>query len=259
MDNTLEEYTIALMQPTYKGLPKVVFKVSGKVPNGAADFLNKVTCNDMQKTKNAILDRFGKLMVILDQAVHGDEIFLVFENQFREKFLSSIGKYAALAKVTIEETPLKVYRIFGDAKIGKLTIPQKAGYLSLLPGPLLLANLKELSEDTYKILRMENNIPLQGVDFDQQMFLELNMPEAVSFSKGCYPGQEVMARVHNLSRPARKLVRILYEKIPQAVTINGTPVGTITSQCYSYKYKKFIAFALITNYDVPVDGGEYLK
>ena len=262
MDNTLEEYAIALMQPTYKELPKVVFKVSGRGPKEAVEFLNKVTCNDMHRTKNAILDRFGKLVIVCDQLVVGDDIFVAFEKQFKGRFLSSIGKYAALAKVTVEETTLKVFHVIGSGKlpaIGDLRITQSIGYLSLLPDSSALGNLRELSEDTYLIFRLENNIPLQGIDFDQQMFLEIAQQDWVSFTKGCYPGQEVMARVHNLSNPGRKLVRILYEKIPPAVTIHGTQVGAITSHCFSYKYKKFLAFALVTDYDAPVDDGECLK
>src|SRR3989338_4265620 len=117
MDNTLEEYAIALMQPTYKELPKVVFKVSGRGPKEAVEFLNKVTCNDMHRTKNAILDRFGKLVIVCDQLVVGDDIFVAFEKQFKGRFLSSIGKYAALAKVTVEETPLKVFHVIGSGKL----------------------------------------------------------------------------------------------------------------------------------------------
>lgn len=262
MDTTLEEYTIALMQPVYKELPKVAFKVSSRVPKGAVDFLNKVACNDMHRAKNAILDRFGKLVVFFDQLVVGGNIFVAFEKQFKDRFLSGIGKYAALAKVAVEETPLKVFHILGFGKlpdIGALRIPQNIGYLSLLPDSSGLGSLREISENTYAIFRLENDIPLQGIDFDQQMFLEIARDGWVSFTKGCYPGQEVMTRVHNLSNPGRKLVRILYEKVPAAVTINGTQVGTITSKCFSYQHKKFLVFAAITNYHVPVDDGEYLR
>lgn len=64
-------------------------------------------------------------------------------------------------------------------------------------------------EHTLDALRIERGIPRFGLDFDETTRpLEVGMHDAIDFDKGCFPGQEVLARTHNLGHPARVLVRI---------------------------------------------------
>ncbi len=55
---------------------------------------------------------------------------------------------------------------------------------------------------------------------------------AVSMSKGCYPGQESVARVYNLGR-VRRMLRALTLNAPasvgDAVTLDGEEIGRVTS------------------------------
>jgi folate-binding protein YgfZ len=93
----------------------------------------------------------------------------------------------------------------------------------------------------FNIARMEAGTPLFGVDFDSE-----NLPaesgvlhDRVSFTKGCYLGQEIVARMH-----ARKQVKQVLTRIRVATThdedvniaagqailaSDGTQVGTVTS------------------------------
>ncbi|MBI2138928.1 hypothetical protein HYU13_05020 [Candidatus Woesearchaeota archaeon] len=254
MDTALEEYTSLMVAGGYKPLGKSVFRF-GK---GGKQLLERISCNTLDKTRNALLDRFGKLIILFDQLVLGDEVYVVFEGGFKGRFLESVEKYAKLAKVALEEMPLKVLHVFGAHSIGKINIAMPMGYLALADRLDIIQGIREISGETYTILRLENNMPVQGIDFDQQMFLEIAREDELSFTKGCYPGQEVIARVRNLSRPGRKLVRIAYQSLPGKVTIDGSEVGKITSSGFSYKFGSFLAFAVITNYDLPVDGGEYV-
>lgn len=237
----------------FKLLNKTVFKFSH-----AQDFFHAVSSNTLDKSRNAFVDRFGKLVVVFDQLVQGDMVYVVFESKYEEKLLKHLEMYLKLSKVKVEKLPLKVAHVISNKSFGNLVIPQNVGYLSLLEDLSLLSSLKEFTDDNYERLRIENNIPLQGKDFEHEMLLEIS-DEAVSFTKGCFLGQEILARVHNLSRPVRKLVRILYDRIPERVTINGKDVGEITSSCYSDKYQKHIVFAIISNYDLEVDQGMIFK
>jgi hypothetical protein len=58
--------------------------------------------------------------------------------------------------------------------------------------------------------------------------LNLDVLDAVSFDKGCYPGQEVIARVHNLGSVKRRMRR--YACDAQAVAAPGTAVVTADGQ-----------------------------
>jgi folate-binding protein YgfZ len=63
--------------------------------------------------------------------------------------------------------------------------------------------------------------------------VEAGLTAAVSFEKGCYLGQEVVARAHRLDRASRRLVRFKlpreYESLPGALTDQETLVGAVTS------------------------------
>ena len=93
-------------------------------------------------------------------------------------------------------------------------------------------------------LRVEAGIPLYGVDMDQERLpLEARLDAAVSFSKGCYVGQEVMVRVTSRGHINRKLMGLSFPAggFPPAV---GTPLvhptkenaGTVMSGTVSDRF-----------------------
>ncbi len=55
-----------------------------------------------------------------------------------------------------------------------------------------------VGRETWEVFRVEHGIPVWGTDFDQaNLAQELGEDErAISFDKGCYTGQEVVARIH---------------------------------------------------------------
>jgi folate-binding protein YgfZ len=78
--------------------------------------------------------------------------------------------------------------------------------------------------------------PRFGVDFDDTTHIAETplITRAVSFTKGCYPGQESVARVQNLGRARKRLVGldIARDAVPGAgtpLTVDGNDVGRITS------------------------------
>ncbi len=61
--------------------------------------------------------------------------------------------------------------------------------------------------DARETLRIEAGIPRYGVDMDAEtLLLETGLDGAVSFTKGCYLGQETVERIHSRGRVNRKLV-----------------------------------------------------
>ena len=126
---------------------------------------------------------------------------------------------------------------------------------------VLLKTLHAISPEVYETIRIEAGIPLQGVDFTTPVLSECGVDNAISYTKGCYLGQEIICRIHNLGRPAKKLVRILYDTIPKNgnVTVSGSNIGTITSRCHSPRYGKYLVFAMLREYDKDPDGGVIVK
>ena len=237
----------------YKILPKVVYKISGDT-----NFINGITTNEMTKHTNAFLDTFGRLIAVVDQTFVGEDLYVVLEEKYEQAFLEHMNKYIKFVKAHMEKVALKVVHIIGKEGLGEMTIPKAIGYLALLKGVSALQQLKELSDKDYTTIRIENNISIQGIDFDNNMFLETNMDDTISYTKGCYLGQEVMSKVHNLGKAPKKLVRMVFDDLPEKVTRDGEDVGTITSSCFSPKYNKFLAFVMLKKYEEAVDQGEVI-
>lgn len=110
-------------------------------------------------------------------------------------------------------------------------------------------------------LRIEAGRPRFGVDTDHRTIPhEVGwIGSAVQLDKGCYRGQETIARVANLGRPPRRLVRLhldgsARESLPSpgsAVSIDGENIGRLTSSAYHHELGP-IALALV-KYATPDD------
>lgn len=90
----------------------------------------------------------------------------------------------------------------------------------------------------YEALRIAAGVPRIGVDSDHKTLPnELGvLGVAVHLDKGCYRGQEAVARVHNLGRPPRRLTRLLLDgsvdSLPEVgaeVTLDGRAAGRVGS------------------------------
>lgn len=78
----------------------------------------------------------------------------------------------------------------------------------------------------YEALRVEARRPRFGVDTDHRT-IPNELPwlrTAVHLDKGCYRGQETVARVHNLGRPPRRLVLLHLDGVSEVLAEAGTPV-----------------------------------
>ncbi len=116
----------------------------------------------------------------------------------------------------------------------------------------------------YQARRIEYGVPRPFVDTDERTIPnELGVPSAaVALDKGCYPGQETVARVHNLGRPPRRLVRLHLDgsmsELPElgsalhlAGAEPGRPVGRVGSSAFHHDLGP-VALALVRR-QVPVD------
>lgn len=214
------------------------------------DFTNAFTCNTLDKPLNAFLDRFGKLVALADQLLVGEVVYFIVEESALLALLKHLKPYASPSGIRVEVLHKSVLHVLGGER-GELRFPQPVGYLTLVDA---LPSEGEISEPEYELLRIENNLPRQGVDFRNEMFLDLGI-DAISFKKGCYLGQEVMARGEEIKH-TRKLVRVLYKEVPAIVTVGGEVVGKVTSSCFSQKYGAFLCFALIKRWEGPIDNGK---
>jgi folate-binding protein YgfZ len=104
----------------------------------------------------------------------------------------------------------------------------------------------------FESLRIEAGTPLFGVDFD-----ESNLPQevgrdgaAISFTKGCYLGQETVARIDALGHVNQRLVGVRFSgaEVPATGTEllrDGAKVGRVTSAAFSPRLGAPLSIAMV--------------
>jgi len=112
----------------------------------------------------------------------------------------------------------------------------------------------EASEDVAECLRIESGRPRLGSELNGVIPQEAGLNErAVSFTKGCYVGQETVARLHYKGKPNRHLrgLRLSAPAVPgDPIVLGEREVGTIGSACVSPIHGP-IALALIRREAAP--------
>lgn len=79
--------------------------------------------------------------------------------------------------------------------------------------------------DAYEALRVAERRPRFGNETDDRTLpYEARWRSAVHLNKGCYPGQETVAKVHNMGQPPRRLVLLQYDGTSDELPATGTPV-----------------------------------
>ena len=99
-----------------------------------------------------------------------------------------------------------------------------------------------VSKEVQEILRIEAGIARYGVDMDEtNVVTETNLDDAVSYTKGCYLGQEIIVRIKHRGHVAKKLTGLRFDtdhKVASATmikSIDDKEIGRVTSATFSPK------------------------
>ena len=168
----------------------------------------------------------------------------------------------ALVLVAGSEQPAEFDGVLSrQADLGREYFLPRARLVQLGPGRAAAGPLSEPAGMwAYEALRIEAHRPRLGFETDDRSIPhELGwLPAAVHLNKGCYRGQETVARVENLGHPPRRLVFLHLDGTPEhlpphgsAVELDGRQVGTVTSSARHYELGP-IALAVVKR-TVPVD------
>jgi folate-binding protein YgfZ len=194
---------------------------------------------------------------------HGDAIarylmrFVFFNDDFQLQDISSettiIGVYGPRAEHMLGEKfgspdtaiPLHHWR---EAKIGNITAYlhktdpiNGSGYFVMceavegenLREILLTTGILKANEAAFDLLRIEAGLPRFGHEITTDYIpLEAGLWDDVSFTKGCYTGQEIIARMESRGQLAKQLVRLASNSAlaeGEIINASGKQVGSITS------------------------------
>ena len=117
---------------------------------------------------------------------------------------------------------------------------------------LTKAGAQTVGADTLETLRIEAGLPRYGIDMDEtNVVTETNLDDAVSFTKGCYIGQEIIARIKYRGHVAKKLTGLIFEN--EVVLASGAKIfsaddkeiGRVTSPAFSPRLRRTIALGYV--------------
>lgn len=154
--------------------------------------------------------------------------------------LTALGDGGNL-RVTFQGQPAIVLRSTDLGARGFEVLVDRA-QTDALETALRAAGADLVSPEAAEALRIESGIPLFGADMDEETIpLEAGIESrAISLTKGCYVGQEVIIRVlhRGHGKVARKLVGITLERgsapaAGTAITVDDRSVGHVTSAAVS--------------------------
>jgi folate-binding protein YgfZ len=197
----------------------------------AEDFLQRMLSNDVAEAPCEALLLTPKARVIAPLVVvrrAPDDFLLLTEPGLGDVVRTTLARARFAAKVEIEPEEHTSVVVFGDGD----GIPNRE--YGEAAGELLDADLQPtLSADELERLRVEAGTPTWGKEIDDSILpAEAGLDEThVSFTKGCYPGQEPIARLRHRGKVNRRL-RVLEVDSAQPgdeIQFEEKTVGRITS------------------------------
>jgi len=133
---------------------------------------------------------------------------------------------------------------------------------SKLGDELSAGGAASFSNATFETLRIEAGVPLYGIDMDENnVVTETNLEDAVSFTKGCYLGQEIIVRIKHRGHVAKKLSGVILDDatpVPRnskIISSEGKEIGRVTSSTFSPRLGRAIALGYL-KYDFLAAGTE---
>jgi tRNA-modifying protein YgfZ len=229
-----------------------LLRLTGKDPIGMlnAVLTNEVRRHGDRGIYAMLLDPKGRIQTDLRVIKAGEETLIDTEPEGAEAAKEILARYAPFSRVRLEElSDREVLGLYGPRAAGLLgnhdlaeheTIRAEIGGVSvlvvgvavpvsgydLIGPPVALAAAREHLMETgattagtnaYETARIEAGVPRFGADITPENFpgeSENSLERAVSFGKGCYPGQETVARMHYRGSPNKKLYRFELEPGP---------------------------------------------
>jgi folate-binding protein YgfZ len=183
-----------------------------------------------------LLQPQGKLLVNFDAHHHDTaEWWLLCENGYGDTLAAGLNRFKIRVKVETDTRPVDVFAVRGTEVRGETVVP--VWWNGVVAFDVLDAepsiDVPVVDGDAYDAARIEAGVPRLGVDVDERTIpQEAGLErDAVSFTKGCFVGQELVCRIDTRGHVNRTLRRLRgHGLVPGAeVLVGGRTVGHVTS------------------------------
>jgi tRNA-modifying protein YgfZ len=203
----------------------------------AVDYLNRMLSNDVpeQGSVDALL-LTAKARVIAPVLVWrrgADDVLLLTEPELGDVLRTQLARMRFAAKCEVEAEEHTSTIVFGDDPDGIANRDYGIPATELLDRELDAT----IPDEELERLRIEAATPRFGREIDDRVLpAEAGLDErAVSFTKGCYPGQEPIARLHYRGHVNRKLQVVELDAEPAVERVTSSarrPDGSTVALAY---------------------------
>ena len=199
--------------------PRAFVRVSGP---DAADYLNRMLSNDVlalgsgEACDALLLTAKARIIAPLRVLRLKDDFLLATEPELGERVLAELLRFRFAAKAEIEPEEHEAWLVLGGDEV-----------IDARPDGA------EVGEEELERWRIDAGIPRWGAELDETILpAEAGLTEThVSFTKGCYPGQEPIARQHYRGKVNRRLRVLDVDAASQGdeIRFGDKVVGRVTS------------------------------
>jgi tRNA-modifying protein YgfZ len=196
----------------------------------------------------AYLTPQGRMISDMNVVAHGERLLLDVPAPRAAALLEKLGGliFSEDAQLTDESGRILVWTVINDELIDVVAESLPAPYKSL----------PEIDLDTFEVIRIERGVPRFMADMNEDTIpLEAGIEDrAISFTKGCYVGQEVIVRVTTRGggRVAKRLVRWHADDSASVVPMPESrilsldkDIGRVTSSAFSPSLNKVVGLGYV--------------
>lgn len=216
------------------------FDIVQMTGSDSVDFLQRITTNDFGSfkpgsiQKTLIITEKGRVIDAVWVIHRGQELLMVCSNGMADEIIAWLNRFIIMEDITLANVSRR-YTI--DLLLGG----ESAGSLSDYFGvPMRLKISESTDNDTRRVdhsfesWRIRQGIPMSKKELSPEYNpLELNLWDWISFQKGCYIGQEVIARLDTYQKVQRALCLVSFSDAVSAgdivVDSDQNQIGKVTS------------------------------
>lgn len=243
----------------------------------AVQFLDGLITNDVktlekdQQRLAAFPNAQGRLLAVARVINQGDRFLVETEEATQQALFQNLFRFTFAGDFFVEDlsSDYRCVEAFGSQTTAFAEGVIFTGQSSVTcfhplayDKPVEMDGAVDISDELYETFRIENGIPRYGVDMDETTIVpELGLEGLISYEKGCYIGQEIIARIHFRGHVAKQLTGLRLssdvETGTELTTPDGKNAGRITSKTFSPELGGVIALGYV-RYDHLAAGTELL-
>lgn len=175
----------------------------------------------------------GRVLALLQLLPHAGGIIAILPRELALPTLQTLRKFVLRAKVQIDDASEELTvsghhgsRDAQSAAIGAATVGGDVGRFWVIGAPSIAGDTLQTqqSELDWRLADIRAGLPqiyLATREAFVAQMLNLDLLDGISFTKGCYTGQEIIARTQHLGRIKRRLYRL---RLPQGDWRIGQPI-----------------------------------